>query len=127
MLLLKDGDETLLPSKSILIQSGSLILIAEILGSKSSEILYRKVIKEFKIGDKIPRMNINTNTLLYIRALSDLRIINYEFETESQLTICEELIISSLIESHQYLYELKARNTQNMHILAQNISPNMQF
>ena len=111
-LLLKDGDETLLPSNSILIESGSLILIAEILGSQSREILYRKVIKEFKVGDKIPRININKNTLLYIRALSDLRIINHEFETESQLTICEELIISSIIESHQYLYELKNENVK---------------
>ena len=93
-----DGDILLLPSKDIFIEKGSLIIIAEVRESKTTEYLYRKVIKEFKEGDLIPIIKTENNILLYIRALDETIIKDYQYKTQAELNECENNIFLSLID-----------------------------
>ncbi len=115
-----DGDILLLPSKDIFIEKGSLIIIAEVRESKTSESLYRKVIKEFKEGDRIPIIKTENNIFLYIRALDETIIKDYQFETQAELNQCENNILLSLIDLHisnSKSQELKLKNIKSLNEL----------
>ena len=115
-----DGDILLLPSKDIFIEKGSLIIIAEVRESKTSEVLYRKVIKEFKEGDLIPIIKTENNILLYIRALDETIIKDYQFKTQAELNECENNILLSLIDlyiNNPKSQELKLKDIKSLNEL----------
>ncbi len=104
---LNDGEQILLPSENLKIDNGSLILIAELYGNDSGEILFRKVLKELNKGEKIPNILVKDNLLLYIRALSELNISSYEFENENERINCQDTLSNELLDIHGIESDIK--------------------
>lgn len=104
---LNDGDQESLVAGNSLIINGSLIVIAEACSKETGEILYRKVLFECNKGDIVPFIEVEENTFIYIRALSNLEIREYEFKSESEYINCNNKILDKLQQSHAYIIKNK--------------------